>query len=1754
MGAPRTVRGVSPPRLLRHIKSMLLLLFLGTYTQGQGPGATDTTAQMSVVEEQPPGVVVGVLPVRAGYNYTIRETSTMFVLYPGGIIRTLIRIDREALPRDTISLFVGGSHPQLAFHPIDVTISILDINDNNPKFEESTNAVSFQEDASAGQQQLILTATDPDKGNNGTIAEYQIVSGNSDGKFQLIPPSIETPFMYIMTEGGLDRETKDFYRLNISARDDGDVARYGYMQLTISITDVNDEPPTFSPSNYMAEIKERADVGTAVIRVEATDGDIGDNAQIVYTIQSDPSGQFVVDDQTGVVRTKTSPLQCNRVCQSAPQCVPYSCLLTVVARDRGLIPLEGRAYITVAVIDENDHDPVITIYPAVPDPVTGYATVDENASELRPVQVARISVTDADRGLNGETSVEIVHGNEQNNFKHVSIASPVKFDYIQVVGGLDRETIAQYNLTLKAVDHGNPPRSSTAYLIITVNDANDHAPVFQKSEYVASISELAKPESYVASIKAVDEDSGPNSLLIYSIVNGNELGWFNVDSSTGLVTTKVTLDHEIVAQVILNISAADNGAIPFRNYTKLTVNILDENDVAPRFKQSEWNIDINENQPRVQTLVTLVADDQDSGINGTVSYFLHPDTQLLYPNTFSVDRNSGVLSTQTVLDHEFISNYLIKVVAQDGGIPALTSTASIYLRVNDRNDNIPQFRPDLYYISVLETDPSGIPIVQVSAVDLDSGLFGRVRYSFTGSSYNAFKMDANSGLISTTTRLTRAVQSSYRLSVIATDGGGNNSLPAVVNIIVAANNDVSPVFMQQTYTFSITEDNGTQATSIGESVGQVQAVGSSITYAITDGDPLQVFAINSSGYIRRNKLVDYEVQGYYVLTVIATTGTKFGKQKVTINVLDLNDNTPRFTTTTLETVVMENWPVGNNIFLAGAVDADSGLNSKLEYTLRSSQDTSGIFGIDQHKGIISLRKPTTQLNRSTVTLTVTVKDSGVPQRTATIDVTVKIQDVNDHTPVFPRNVYSISVLESKQENEIVMKFVATDIDQGRNGELVYTIIRGNENKRFGIFPDGTLYIAHALDRETRDMYSLTIQVRDCGDTPRGSVANVTIYVLDANDNSPEFSNTTYVFSVPENRPAGTYVGKVQAADNDVDQNAELTYSLVDGNTNFSIDYVTGAIYTRRSFDREYVMETSSVEFYSFDALAADGGTPKLRGRSVVKVYVTDVNDNPPVFARALFSTVVSENAAKDYNVIKMTATDADNGANAVLTYAIIAGNSAGKFKITAATGDLTVDGPLDRETKDRYRLTVVAIDSGNPRLSASAEVSILVLDYNDNAPVITSVLRQKSVSEMAPLGDLLTTFEGRDLDVGNNAKMFFSIYSGNDDGMFNLDGYTGKLYLARQLDYESKRQYLLNISVTDAGFPSLSSFIFFTVEVVDANDNAPEFVDGFKTINVREDTRNSELIATLSAVDRDSGDFGRVQFAIISQDPAGQTFSIDPTFGKIRVTGELDRETTTFYRLVITATDQAMPRSLSHTTQKSLNINIMDVNDNPPVFRSAPAYVIPSNARSNQIVAEVFANDADLGENAHVLYSLPSGSTLFALHPDTGQLSLLRVLPAIPYFYTLRVMARDNGSEVQRSTETNITIILSSSETGPVFENSLYSGSLSENSSPGTSVFRVAAPGTREDVVVEYYLTGIMSAVIQRGAIFAVHPTTGVVTNRVMLDRETLGDTFTLSITAAEQGGSTPRTRTTEVKLFFPLRDLGGAFKPACARGNCDGT
>ena len=272
---------------------------------------------------------------------------------------------------------------------------------------------------------------------------------------------------------------------------------------------------------------------------------------------------------------------------------------------------------------------------------------------------------------------------------------------------------------------------------------------------------------------------------------------------------------------------------------------------------------------------------------------------------------------------------------------------------------------------------------------------------------------------------------------------------------------------------------------------------------------------------------------------------------------------------------------------------------------------------------------------------------------------------------------------------------------------------------------------------------------------------------------------------------------------------------------------------------------------------------------------------------------------------------------------------------------------------------------------------------------------------------------------------------------------------------------------------------------------------------------------------------------MISQDPDDGMFQIDSVTGEINVVKRLDRETTDYYKLVITATDQANPESLRRTTQKSLNIIIQDVNDNAPVFKSPPSYVVPARATRGQVVAEVFADDADSGENGRVSYSLITQTSLFSIHSTTGQISLQQNIPNTPYIYTLRILAMDNGGSGQndrRSAETTITLLLSSTDSGPVFLSREYFMEMSEDEAPNTSLLKVQASATQTRGVVEYYLTGITSEGVHRGGIFRVDASSGVVTNTVRLDREELGDELTLSITAIEKGGPSPRTRVTQVR------------------------
>jgi hypothetical protein len=429
--------------------------------------------------------------------------------------------------------------------------------------------------------------------------------------------------------------------------------------------------------------------------VTATDNDAGENARVTYYI-SESETQFAVDAETGVITT-TEQLNCQRSCPQLVSSCNKSCVFTVFARDHGNPRQDGRTYVTVNLLDANDHDPIIRFryFPATAD----FATVDENAQNGSVV--AAVSVIDFDEGANGETTVEIKAGNELVHFR---LEETPSFHIVRVNGVLDREKISKYNLTIVATDSGSPTRKALAFLIIHVNDVNDHEPIFEKSEYSAVLSELVSVGSYVAGITATDEDTGINSNIFYAIVSGNDQQWFDIDMVSGLITTHHQLDREQQDTVELRISARDGGPNPRWAYTHIKITILDENDEHPQFvQQSLKQVNLSENTPPNTLVALLTAVDHDQGTNGSVSYMFDSEMDQRYPGIFAIDASTGRVTTRTKLDREVIPEYEIKVVARDQGNPPLSSTATIVLRVLDANDNSPEFYPQQYLVAVSET-------------------------------------------------------------------------------------------------------------------------------------------------------------------------------------------------------------------------------------------------------------------------------------------------------------------------------------------------------------------------------------------------------------------------------------------------------------------------------------------------------------------------------------------------------------------------------------------------------------------------------------------------------------------------------------------------------------------------------------------------------------------------------------------------------------------------------------------------------------------------------------------------------------------------------------------------------------------------------------------------------------------------------------------------------------------------------------------
>ena len=1663
---------------------------------------------------------MGTINTQQGETYTIDGNPSRFTLDPqSGIITTTSQIDRDGLSTNPIILQVSTSSSSFA-----VRVQVDDINDNPPEFTSPVFPLDIFENVAANTEYAIDSATDRDSGENGTI-DYAIVSGNEARKFKLGRNSTECGGfpLCVITQGSLDREDVDVYQLNISASDRGNPPLRAFCLLNITIVDLNDNDPVFTRKLYTASVDEDTPAGVEVLTVSATDKDQASNGKVIYFFQSDPgsdSNNFDLNSTTGVIRT-LAPLDYES---------KQSYTFDVLARDQPQhgSPRQSSATVEINIRDVNDNKPQITVLYTNP---PGPAEISENAATN--TRVANVLVKDGDDSSspNGQVSMEISNGN--GSFKIdllYSLPNSAGFLYqLKTATPLDRERLASYNITVTAKDGGNPSLNTSVHVLVTVVDVNDEFPTFSKPSYSTSVSELAQNGSSVYLITASDFDAGSNGQVSYSISSGNALHWFQIDSSSGLITTARPLDRERLPQVSLTVLAEDHGLPPLNSTTFVMITIEDFNDNPPTFSHSVYNATLPENRDPGSTIITLQAMDEDAGDNGNVTYKIDSTSQIIL-DSFSIETRTGVLTTKVRLDREVKNSYNIPIMASDRGVPQLSSRTLVHLRVTDVNDNYPTFYPITYIESILSNAQPRV-ITQVTATDADEGTNGQITYMIANGDLDKFSIDSLSGEIRTLTPLDSKVKGFYKLNITARDRGGLFAhQTATVEVTVQEQSDNPPVFEHNIYNYSVYE-NVPSGTYVGKVIATTKSNNDSIQYSIVSGDPHQLFVVDGAGgIIMVDGQVDREIKNNYLIDVIAKVGTVrplTASTSVNITILDRNDNPPVFSPSSAEVTIDASWPAGKEIYLASATDKDAGLNGVVHYQL--SSDGSGLFKVNTMSGMVMLARKITIIDDSQYILQVLASDLGAPPLQSAFMLTVII--VTNHPPRFLSLSFVANIPRDIPVGKLFLPVTAVDPDTGDNGVLTYAIApRGNEEGFFGVSHDGVLFVNKQLNQAS-SVYNIPVTVADKGAPPLTSSVLVTIDIQDSVKYQEMFVNDTFSFSVMENQLPGTIIGQLLLRSDNSLKHKGIVYSLIDSYGGFMVNSASGVIVATRMFDREQLVAESRQNVVTFLAKAMNSDTPSRQDTAIVAVSIEDQNDNLPEFRHSVVYVTVKESSQVGSIIYKVTASDPDEGTNANFTYSILKGPSSQMFSIDSVSGDLFLSHSLDREKVDHYTLIVQATDVGNSTLYSQVHLEIIVRDANDNKPKFTKKQLSVNVSENFPVSSQVAVVQATDRDEGVNSKIAYTITAGNLEAVFDINHLTGEVFLIKPLDFERTKKYTLNITADDRGNPPQSAVSLLTVNVLDENDSPPVFADHPAILRVLENVTAGTHIGQCSATDRDTGKNGHITFNIESQTPLEEmAFDVNRDTCVITTRRPLDRDHTPLYKLVIRAMDGASPESAQRSATKEITVVLEDVNDNKPRFVSAPAVAVLDNLGANEFVITVLANDADSGRNSQVTYKIVSGDTnFFQLDAKTGQLRTQLQLPSNRLSFQLRVSALDSGTPSQ-STETTVIIFKKGQpNSGPTFTQAIYRGSVEENTGVGTSVTQVQAsfspsiPGAN----IKYYTTADSS-----NGSFVVNENSGDVTTAFELDRDSLSTSvFTLTVYAVDLSGPSIQTSSSTVEI-----------------------
>uniref|UniRef100_A0A3B1JMS8 Cadherin domain-containing protein n=1 Tax=Astyanax mexicanus TaxID=7994 RepID=A0A3B1JMS8_ASTMX len=589
---------------------------------------------------------------------------------------------------------------------------------------------------------------------------------------------------------------------------------------------------------------------------------------------------------------------------------------------------------------------------------------------------------------------------------------------------------------------------------------------------------------------------------------------------------------------------------------------------------------------------------------------------------------------------------------------------------------------------------------------------------------------------------------------------------------------------------------------------------------------------------------------------------------------------------------------------------------------------------------------------------------------------------------------------------------------------------------------GELFIAEKVDRELLcniKTSSCFLKMDVTIENPK-RIFNIELEIVDINDNPPHFRRDTIHLDISESTSVGERFSLNNAVDPDFGSNSIKTYYLSESE-HFSIEIQTGRdgskftdLILKKALDRE------EHAVHNLILTAVDGGVPARSGTASIIVRVLDTNDNAPQFDKDSYTINLMENSPIGSLVIKLNATDKDEGSNSEILYSFslyTSEKTQSTFGLNPENGEIRVKEMINYEDFKIYNMEIIATDKGSNSLSGHCKITVVITDMNDNHPEISIKSFTSPVKEDIDVGTVIAVVSVSDKDSGENGQINVHISDKLPFKLKESSDYYYELVVSEPLDREKVPEYEITFTVTDRGTPPLSDNETMTLELLDVNDNVPQFPQLFYTIQVKENNAPGELLSSLTAHDPDLHENQYLVYFIIEKEIVNTSmsmlFSINPENGNLYALKTFDYEIEKEFLFHIEARDSGVPPLSSNVT---VHVIIMDQNDNTPLivspWRAHGSVVeekIPRSTDKGTLIAKVIAIDTDSVHNSRITYQFlqNTDATLFSLDQYNGEIRTMRMFSYRDSRHQrLVVIAKDNG---EPSLSATVTIKLSTVET-----------------------------------------------------------------------------------------------------------------------------